>query len=597
MKSRSFFLGLGIAVVALLLVAVAGFSWVAAQSPLTLLQGGNLSSPAAAMFVPKQAPGMVSLLVKPDRLEAFRLAVAPPGERRRARAELETIKQTLLAAQGVDYDADVKPWIGNEVTVAVMSADIDRDADNGLQPGYLLAAATEDPQRSREFLQLFWQKRAIAGTNLVFEQYSGVNLIYGGAKQETDLGDGTTERNETRDKSLTPSPATTSVSTLTSAVVGDRFVLFANSPKVLRDAINNVQAPDLSLSSSRVYQQALERLSDRQIGVTFVNLPQLGRWLGNPDLTGNSAANGKDGRLFDSLVAGLELARQGVLAETALLVAPGQTLAANQPALAQPVGALQFLPAGAPVAASGQNLHQLWTELTSGLANYGVLSALLNQPVETLERQWGVTFSDDLVNWVDREFAMGLVPQPSGNPDWVFVAEKSPTTAPALAHLDAIAQQRGLSLGPVALGNQTALTWAKLSTTTQRNKKASTLLQADVEGVRTTVNQYEIFATSVAALEQVLAVSPPASKPASQKSLLRSPAFKQAIAPIAPYNDGYLYIDWQSIKQPLEQRIPALKLAELAGKPFFDHLRSLTISSYGSEANVRRGAVFIQLKS
>jgi len=30
--------------------------------------------------------------------------------------------------------------------------------------------------------------------------------------------------------------------TLSGAVVGDRFVLFANDPKVLRDAINNVQA-------------------------------------------------------------------------------------------------------------------------------------------------------------------------------------------------------------------------------------------------------------------------------------------------------------------------------------------------------------------
>ncbi len=599
MKSRSFFLGLAVTVVALLLVAAVGISWVAAQSPLRLLQGGKLSSPAAAMFVPKQAPGMVSLLVKPDRLEAFRLAVAAPGERRRARAELETIKQTLLAGQGVDYDADVKPWLGDEITVAVTSADIDRDSANGLQPGYLLAAATQDPQRAKEFLQVFWQKRAIAGTNLIFEQYSGVNLIYGGAKQGTGTGNGETGQQpksaDSTASDVSPEPATPA-STLTSAVVGDRFVLFTNSPKVLRDAINNVQAPDLSLSSSRVYRQALERLPDRQIGVTFVNLPQLGRWLGNSELTGKTTADGKDARLFDSLVAGLELSRQGVLAETALLAAPGQTLAATQPALTQPVDALQFLPAGTPVAASGQNLHQLWAELTSGLSNYGVLSALLNQPIATLEGRWGVTFADDLVNWVDREFALGLVPQPTGDPEWVFVAEKSAATEPALDHLDAIAQQHGLSLGPVALGSQNALTWAKLSTTNQRNKKAPTLLQADVEGVRTSVNNYEIFATSVTAMEQALAISPQPSKKAAQKSLLRSPAFRHAIAPISPRNDGYLYIDWQSIKQPLEQRIPALKLAELAGKPFFDHLRSLTISSYGSEANVRRGAVFVQLK-
>jgi len=193
-----------------------------------------------------------------------------------------------------------------------------------------------------------------------------------------------------------------------------------------------------------------------------------------------------------------------------------------------------------------------------------------------------------------------VLPQPNGNPELVFVAEKTATTAPALEHLDAIAQQRGLSVGPVAIGSQDALIWAKLSTTNKRSKNAPTLLQADVEGVRTTFNQYEVLTTSVAAMEQVLAVAAQTSKKSAQKSaqksLLQSPAFKQAIAPIASHNDGYLYIDWQRVKQPLEQRIPALKLAELAGKPFFDHLRSLTISSYGSEANVRRGAVFVQLK-
>jgi len=62
-------------------------------------------------------------------------------------------------------------------------------------------------------------------------------------------------------------------------VVGDRFVLFAY-PKVLRDAINNVQAPELNLTSSS-HQQALTRLPQNRISVTFLNLPSVAVWQEN----------------------------------------------------------------------------------------------------------------------------------------------------------------------------------------------------------------------------------------------------------------------------------------------------------------------------
>ncbi|WP_448603307.1 DUF3352 domain-containing protein [Thermoleptolyngbya sp.] len=562
MKARSFYLALGSVALTLLLLAIAGFYWLVGQSPLRLLQGGRVASPEAAMFVPKQAPAMVSLLVKPEQLRAFRLAVSSLGDRRKAREELDALERTLLASRGLSYDADIKPWLGNEITLAVTSPDIDRNPANGQQPGYLLALETEDPQQAKEFVQLFWQKRAIAGSNLVFEQYSGVKVIY-------EQGSGA---------DADPSP------TLASAVVGDRFVLFANYPKVLRDAINNVQAPDLSLKSSKKYQDALETLPERQIGLTFVNLPQLGAWLGSQSPLGRLSSENQ--RQFESLVAGIQLARQGLLAETALLAAPGRSLTAHKPALTEPVGALKFIPPATPFSASGTNLSQLWGQLTEGLQDYGVLSALLGQPIAALEDQWGVTFEEDLVPWVNREFALGLVSPPGQEPEWVFVAEKSPETAAGIEKLNAIAQRRGLTVGPITLNDRRTYTWTQLSPS---GKRRGAELQADVQGVHTMIDKYEVFTTSVEAMEAIL------KNP--QKSLITAKPFQEAIAPLAPQNDGYLYLDWDSVRKPLEQRIPALKLAELAGKPFFDHLRSLTVTSYGSDTKVQRGAVFVQLKN
>ncbi|MEB3337634.1 MAG: DUF3352 domain-containing protein, partial [Leptolyngbyaceae bacterium] len=234
MKLRSFFNILAVSVLVLLLIGGSGFYWLMAQNPLNLLRGGWEGRPAAAMFVPKQAIAMVSLLVKPDRLESLQQVTAQPRDRRVARAELEQFQQSLLANTDLDYAQDIRPWLGEELTFAVTSWDIDRDDLNGQQPGYLWVAKTQDAARSRVFLQVFWQYRAIAGVELKFEQYKGVRLIYGGGA---------------------------SVATLASAAVGDRFVLFANHPKVIRDALNNVQAVELGLEASPAYQQALDSLA------------------------------------------------------------------------------------------------------------------------------------------------------------------------------------------------------------------------------------------------------------------------------------------------------------------------------------------------
>lgn len=555
MKFRSFVRVLAGVVVALLVVAAAGAVWLAAQSPLRAVLANAQTAPQAAIFVPKQAPLMASLLVNPDQLQAFRLAVTPPGKRRRARAELEQIKQNLLTNRGLSYAEDIRPWLGDEITWAVTSADVDRDISNGQQPGYLLAIATQNPERSREFLQLYWQKQAVAGTSLEFEQYGGIKIISAGSANKTGTG-------------------------LSSAAVGDRFLLFANSSKVIREAINSAQARGLNLNDSPSYQTALDRLPDQRAGMTYINIPQLQQWL-------NTAEPAAD-RQFESLALGLSLKPGGLLAETVLLAAPGQTLPTTRPALDGSSGALQFLPAASPFSASGVNLHQLWSQLTVGLTDFGTLSTLLNQPIAALEKQWDVSFSDDLVSWVEQEFALGLVPRPgSRQGEWVFVAEKSAATAEGLAKLDAIAQKQGLSIGPVTLNNQPAFAWTKLQAVPSR-QKGLTALQADIRGVHASAGNYEVFATSAEALEVALN--------AVKNPLTTSPAFAGAIAPLSPENDGYLYIDWRSVKGTLAQRLPLLKLVELSAKPLFDHLQSLTITSYGGDIAVKRGAVFVKLQ-
>jgi len=615
MKFRSFLTVLAVVVLVLLLASAGGFYWLVGRNPIRLLSNKQGSVPGAAIFVPKQAPVMASLLLNPDQLEAFQLVSTPPAERQNVRQELAQLKQSLLATTGLDYERDVQPWLGQEITLAVTTLDIDRDTANGQQPGYLMAIATEEPQRSREFLELFWQKRAIAGSDLVFEQYKGVKIIAANAPAAEPESIATARKPkpskyrlqlETPPAPLTPAP----MPTLASAAVGDRFILFANHPKVLREAINNVQAPDLSLERSTVFTQAIAALLQPRVALTFIDMPKLTQLLGKKltaqaaqpkAATDTTGALEKPPTLNQTLVVGFAPNQYGLLAETALLASDRQTASNDAeakttalPLLAQPVGALQYMPSSSAIAASGADLDRLWTQLTNGLAPYKTAAQILEQPLQTLQTHWQLDIPADVFSWAKGEYALAMVPPdpisaPGKQPDWLFAAQRPQTEAgqQAIAHLDDIAKQQGLNVGPLTIGDRTVSAWTRL--TAAKNRVSQPLnLQADVQGVHASLGNYELFATSVAAMDTALK--------ASEHPLLTDRLFQQATASLLQPNNGYLYLDWAASQVFLEQRFPVLKVLELAGKPLFSHLRSLTLSSYGEQAGVQRGGALIQLE-
>ncbi|BAU10189.1 hypothetical protein LEP3755_06690 [Leptolyngbya sp. NIES-3755] len=538
MKFRSFLNIVAAIAVVLIVLATIGFSWIFGQSPLGLLKGSPKETPTAAMFVPKQAPVMASLLVNPDRLESLRQVVAKPGDRAATRQEFEQFTQGVLGNSELDYRRDVQPWLGDEITAAVTTLDIDRDDTNGKEAGYLLALATKDTERSREFLQLFWQKRAIAGTNLVFEDYKGTKIIYG--KVESD--------------SL---PIT-----VASAVVGRQYVLFANSPKVLRNAVNNVQAAELNLENSKDYQQAIAALDRGRIGVVFANLPEL------------AALNGKEiTDTASSAAISLGLDRKGLIAETAIIRGGTETNLSKQS-----LEALKYIPAIAPISASGVNLNQLW----SGLSSDGTVSKWVNSPIESLGKRWQIDLPQDIFNWVKGEYALAMIPK-GETLDWVFVADKTadPGAESAIARLDELGKAQGITAGTVQIADQPVSVWTRLDSATSDKK-----IDAEVVGVHTAIGKYEVFTTSMDAMNAVLN--------AKKNVLANSKTFETAIAGLQKENAGYFYLDWDTAQPILEKQLPILKVAELAGEPIFEHLKSLTVSNYGNRSGVQRGGIFVR---
>ncbi|MEH2171027.1 MAG: DUF3352 domain-containing protein [Nostoc sp.] len=552
MNRQRSFIGFFVAgAIALLVIAIAGFYWFFAKSPANLI--ASSSGPGAAIFVSKLSPAMVSLLTNPDRLQAL--------EREE---ELSKLKTSLFAKSGIDYKQDIQPWLGNEITLAITTLDIDRDPENGQQPGYLLALATKQPQKSREFVELLFSKRALAGANLAVEQYKGIKLISDNSQPEQDL--------------------------LAGAVVGKDFVLFANDPKVLRDAINNVQAPDLNLVSSPEYQKATKERLKGGLAVAFLNLPIVAKWQGLelPE------------QLYNSQIISLVLNPKGLLAETTFLTS-SEIVPPSTP-LSKPVGALQYVPASAGLAISGSNLSnlgdsdlaKLWRQATATIYGSGedVVSRLA-KPLVDVQKRWGINLPKDIFSWVQGEYAIALLPEKEETtPHWIFVVEKSEDVEQGVARLDAIASSNGLSINPLTIDKQKISAWTELTTATKKSdakEGASFSIETKVQGLHTTLGNYEIFTSDLETMDEILTTK--------DNSIIDNPNFKDSIAAIPLPNQGYIYLDWTKSQNLLERQVPILKLVEVLGKPFFDNLRSLTVSSYGTDTRSLKGGVFFQLNN
>jgi Protein of unknown function (DUF3352) len=552
MKRRSFFSILVGAALVLLLVAGGGLYWILTQSPLQLLSGGVQKNPSAAIFVPKQSPVVVSLLVSPEELEAFARSVAPIGQRRQSSKEFAQIERGLLANTGADYVKDIQPWLGDEVTFALTAPDFDRNAENGAQPGYLLVAGSKDGDLAREFLQLFYARGAIAGTSeLVFEEYQGVNLIY---------------RRNLTDNSTTSA----------SAVVGDRFVLFANHPRVLREAINNVQAIELNLNHDPAYQNALTTIQSPRIGVAVVNLPGLAAWIAKQPIPPE---------LEQTLTVTLALSRQGLVAQTALAGLNGDESIA--PVLSEPVKALEYIPAHPILTAAGSDLNQLWQQVSAGVTPDSASEQILQQALSRLNETLGVDLVEEIFSWARGEYAVAWLPATDSEPaDWLFVAEKTPEAEAAIARLDTLARAEDLSVGNFTLDGSKIAVWTELKATLGQ---PATRLEAVVKGVHTSTDNYEIFSSSLDGLAQALSDR--------DNSLIASNEFKDAIALLPKANDGYFYLDWGQSQSVLEQNIPLFRVVEFAGRPLFRNLRSLILSSGGRENGISRASILLKLGS
>jgi hypothetical protein len=564
MKAKSVFIGIAVVAILLLLLSITAVFRVVSATPGNLLRDVTVQ-PAAATFLPKRSPLVASFLVNPDKLSLSAQLAARPGDRATLRNELRDFKKIVKQTWALDYDADVKSWLGNEVTFAVTTTDLDRQPENGLQPGYLMALEIDKPAVAKKSVEAFWQKQAIAGIDLAFEQYQGIPFIY-----------------------ATPASKRPG---LTAGILG-KFVLLANDPKVMRNAINDIQVSDLALANFSTYQKSLEQLSEPRFGIAFANLAELGKW-GAGSLPTDLANLPESG-----ITLGFGLDRLGIKAETLLTLESLAKLPAVTSGSASEHKAVQALPAGSSLIV-GRDLQQTWQQISAAVKPYPELTALLNSAIAAVSSNLGFSPEQDISTWVRGDYAIGLLPQVGKAPSWLFSAQTTDaeTMKTAISQLDDAARSKSkLTVGNIDVNGRELTVWTRLSAVSLKSDREATTLTGTVAAVRAQTPDLVLIANSVEALESALS--------SDRNSITKSTDYK-AIAATLPSNyRSYVYLGKQLDLVSLLSNVPLLKqlhaLIATSNLPIVSHIKAANIAVAApnpkDSSNVRRGQIFLILE-
>jgi hypothetical protein len=85
-------------------------------------------------------------------------------------AKIDQLAQRFLAASGVDYRADLRPWLGNELAVALSVK------GPTTAPQMLLLLAVKDPDAARAALPKIWEQ---SGITFTANSYRGIEVMVG----------------------------------------------------------------------------------------------------------------------------------------------------------------------------------------------------------------------------------------------------------------------------------------------------------------------------------------------------------------------------------------------------------------------------------
>lgn len=433
----------------LLTIAVAAFLIGGGVAAYLVLLERNIfvgNAPMGAALIPQNA--LVAVSVSTDREQWQKLQQYGTVEGQAALTkQLQQLNDSLLTANGYNYQQDIQPWVGKEVMIASLWSETPGSAPTpspspsaatpSAQNSLLMVLPIDKPAEAQKLLE-----KANSGKTgkLVERNYKGVTI------RETQP---------------------TSSQNLSTAVL-DKFLVLGTTPKATEQAIDTYKAGSPSLATTPGYTEALAELKASE--------PFAKMYFNVPVATGLAAANSA-GQLSPQNLAQLQQ-KQGV-AMTVTLEPEG--IRFRGVSWLKPNSEQKYivenndrnmssrLPDDTLMMISGGNLQRLWQDYVQGAkANPLVQGTYSPENLRKgLKSTIGLDLEQDLLPWMQGEFSMSLIPMSQGTPTSLgagvaFMVQASDRSRgeQALKQLDDyMAKQAQFQVEQTNMAGQPVVTW------------------------------------------------------------------------------------------------------------------------------------------
>ena len=404
--------------------------WVFAQ------QGGGAGLlPVGAEVVPQSALMAVSITTEPEQWQKLREFGTPQSQVALAQS-LAQLRDRFLTANSYDYERDIQPWVGKEVTIAFLPAPLPTATTppTATQPATIVILPIQNPAQAKQILE---RPRPEAEGKLVERTYKGFQI---------------------REKQSTGAQG------FSATVLDGKLLLVTTDPKATDQAIDTYKGGP-ALSTTPGYTQALGKIPTGQaFGKLYVNLPAAATATQNAGRSMPPQGLAQVQQI-QGLTATASLQPDGILFKSAAWLKPDSDRKYEVQNNAKDIPAR--LPSDTLLMASGGNLKRFWQDYSQGAAANPISPINPEGLRSGIKATVGMDLDKDLLGWMEGEFSLSLVAAPEGAAtsipfSFLFMVKASDRRAAesALTQLDqAMETKYKFKVDQAKVGSQTVTNW------------------------------------------------------------------------------------------------------------------------------------------
>lgn len=409
-----------------------------------LTQGGIGSGdlPIGAEVIPQDALMTLSVSTDPGQWQQLR-EFGTPQSQAAFDQNLAQLRDRLLTANGYDYEKDIQPWIGKEVSIALLAPAATNNAPNAApvlpKPVAIVVLPIQNPLQAKQLLD---KPRSSTAGKLVDRTYKGFQIKETQGKAET----------------------------LSATVFDGKLLVVATDPKAMDRAIDTYKGEkgQPSLKATPGFTQALGKIqATPSFGRMYLNFPAATAFtvansgkVAAPNLAQMSQTQG--------VATTMSLEAEGVHFKGITWYKPDsqKTYKVENNGKSMP----GRLPQNTLLMTSGGNLKQFWQNYTQGATAINL--ALPPVSPDWLQKALKSTINMDLDNdflaWMEGEFALAMVGVPDGSPsglpfNLLFMVQSSDrrATETTLKQLDqTMADKYKFKVEEAKAGDQPVTNWS-----------------------------------------------------------------------------------------------------------------------------------------